>query len=393
MRLRWPGGPSVRAKWQNLCMTNFRVRRSLADTPAYIPGRPPAAVEGMTSYKLSSNEHHLEPLPAVVDAITSVSGTPALYPDPAATDLTAALARFHDVPTDHVVLSAGSSESLSALVGITLEPGAQVVYPWPSFEMYPQLTSFAGADRVAVPLTPDGRHDLPAMAQAITEHTRLVLLCSPNNPTGTVLGDTEFDTFMSQVPEDLIVVLDEAYVEFASGSEAASRIRTEDGNLDAPVDADQALDTYSNLVVLRTFSKAHGLAGLRVGYAVAHPAIIHEMRKSIAPFSVSAAAQAAGLVSLAVRDEVLVRAKEVGAARDDLAARLREIGIPVPPSGGNFVWLPFGQRDATLFAEACMENGLAVRNLGAGVRVTIGPREAMERLVTVATTFMEDRDA
>ncbi|SMY10688.1 histidinol-phosphate transaminase [Brevibacterium jeotgali] len=374
-------------------MTNFRVRRSLADTPAYIPGRPPAAVEGMTSYKLSSNENHLAPLPAVVDAITGVSDTPALYPDPAGTDLTAALARFHDVATDQVVLSAGSSESLAALVGITLEPGAQVVYPWPSFEMYPQLTSFAGADRIAVPLDADGRHDLPGMAEAITDHTRLVLLCSPNNPTGTVLGDTEFDTFMSQVPEDLIVVLDEAYVEFADGSEAAARIRTPEGNLDAPVDAEQALATYSNLVVLRTFSKAHGLAGLRVGYSLAHPAIIHEMRKSIAPFSVGAAGQAAGLVSLAVRDEVLVRAKEVGAARDDLAARLREMGIAVPPSGGNFVWLPLGQHDSAAFSEACMARGLAVRNLGAGVRITVGPREAMERLVDVAEEFMRGRDA
>src|SRR5699024_400406 len=219
--------------------------------------------------------------------------------------------------------------------------------------MYPQLTSFAGIDRIAVPLTADGRHDLPAMAAAINDDTRLVLLCSPNNPTGTVLGDTEFDTFMAQVPEDLIVVLDEAYVEFADGSEAAARIRTPEGNLDAPVDAEQALSTYSNLVVLRTFSKAHGLAGLRVGYSLAHPAIIHEMRKSIAPFSVGAAGQAAGLVSLAVRDEVLVRAKEVGAVRDDLAARLRDLGIAVPPSGGNFVWLPLGPHDSAAFAEAC----------------------------------------
>src|SRR5699024_2112890 len=194
-------------------------------------------------------------------------------------------------------------------------------------------------------------------------------------------------------PQDLIVDHHEAYVEFARRSEAASRIRTEDGNLDAPVDAGQAMDTYTKHVVLQTFSKAHQQTRLRVGYAVAHPAIMPEVRQLNAPFSVSQAAQSAGLVSLAVRDEVLVRAKEVGAERDELAARLRDLGIPVPPSGGNFVWLPFGQRDATLFAEACMENGLAVRNLGAGVRVTIGPREAMDRLVTVATTFMEDRDA
>src|SRR5690606_31969774 len=170
------------SKWHHRCMTNFRVRRALADTPAYRPGRPPAAVEGVTSYKLSSNESHLEPLPAVVEAVAGASGAPALYPDPAAARLTDALADYHGAPADHVVLSAGSSEALAALVGITLEPGAEVVYPWPSFEMYPQLSSFSGATQIAVPLTADGRHDLPAMAQAITDATRLVLLCSPNNP-------------------------------------------------------------------------------------------------------------------------------------------------------------------------------------------------------------------
>ena len=374
-------------------MTNFRVRRALADTPAYRPGRPPAAVEGVTSYKLSSNESHLEPLPAVVEAVAGASGAPALYPDPAAARLTEALADFHGVPADHVVLSAGSSESLAALVGITLEPGAEVVYPWPSFEMYPQLSSFSGATQIAVPLTADGRHDLPAMAQAITDATRLVLLCSPNNPTGAVLGQAEFASFMSQVPEDIIVVLDEAYIEFADGSEAVGALRTADGHPDAPVDMGQALDTYSNLAVLRTFSKAHGLAGLRVGYTVAHPTIIHEMRKSIAPFSVGAAGQAAGLVSLALRDEVHVRAKAVGATRDDLAVRLRELGIDVPPSGGNFVWLPFSEHDAHAFAEACLARGLAVRDLGRGIRVTVGPDEAMDRLVDIAARFMEDRRA
>ena len=314
-------------------MTNFRVRRALADTPAYRPGRPPAAVEGVTSYKLSSNENHLEPLASVVEAVEGASGAPALYPDPAATELTAALADYHGVPVDHVVTSAGSSESLAALVGITLDAEKQVVYPWPSFEMYPQLSSFSGARQVAVPLTADGRHDLPAMAQAITDDTGLVLLCSPNNPTGAVLGQAEFDSFMSQVPQDLIVVLDEAYIEFADGSEAVSALRTSDGHPDAPVDMAQALDTYSNLAVLRTFSKAHGLAGLR------------------------------------------------------------DLGFDVPPSGGNFVWLSMGEHDAHAFAEACLARGLAVRDLGRGIRVTVGPQEAMDRLVDVAADYQQERSA
>lgn len=367
-------------------MTNFRVRPALADTPAYVPGKPPAPVEGLQSFKLSSNEHYLEPLPAVARAIEEAVRTPHLYPDPSANELTAALAAAHEVPYDHVVVSAGASESLAALIGITSEAGTSVVYPWPSFEMYPQVVSFVGAEKIAVPLADEGRHNLPAMLEAIRPDTRLVLLCSPNNPTGAVLGQAEFDTFMEQVPADVLVVLDEAYVHFAAGSEAAS-IHANGAGLDAPVDSGAALSTYPNLAILRTFSKAHGLAGLRVGYTVARPGIIHEMRKSIAPFSVTAPAQAAALASAALRAEVAVRAKEAGQARDDLAVRLRALGIAVPPSGGNFVWLPLGKRSEA-FAAACMENGLAVRNLGAGVRVTVGPPEAMDRLVDVARAFM-----
>ncbi|GAA2095920.1 MULTISPECIES: histidinol-phosphate transaminase [Brevibacterium] len=368
-------------------MTNFRVRPALADTPAYVPGKPPAPVEGVQSYKLSSNEHHMDPLPAALEAILGAARTPHLYPDPSAHDLTAALAAHHEVPYDNVVVSAGASEGLSALIGITAEAGTSVVFPWPSFEMYPQVVSFTGAEKIAVPLADEGRMDLPAMLQAIREDTRLVLLCSPNNPTGAVMGQAEFDTFMEQVPADVLVVLDEAYVDFAPGSEGAASIRANGAGLDAPVDSAVGLATYPNLAVLRTFSKAHGLAGLRVGYTLAQPGIIHEMRKSIAPFSVTAPAQAAAQASLAHLDEIAVRSKEVGVLRDELAARLREVGIPVPPSGGNFVWLPLGKRSQE-FADACMAAGLAVRNLGAGVRVTVGPQEALDRLVDIARTFI-----
>ncbi|WP_029090482.1 histidinol-phosphate transaminase [Brevibacterium album] len=371
-------------------MTNFRVRPALAETPAYIPGKPPAPVEGLQSYKLSSNEHHMTPLPAVLEAIADAVTSPHVYPDPSAHDLTAAIAALHEVPHDHVVVSAGASEGLSALIGITSEAGTSAVFPWPSFEMYPQVVSYVGAEKIAVPLASEGRMDLPAMLQAIREDTHLVLLCSPNNPTGAVVGQAEFDTFMEQVPEDVLVVLDEAYADFADGSEAAASIHAAEDGLDAPVDSGAALSRYPNLAVLRTFSKAHGLAGLRVGYTVAQPGIIHEMRKSIAPFSVTAPAQAGALASVAARAEIAVRAKEVGLIRDDLAARLREAGIPVPPSGGNFVWLPLGRRSQE-FTDDCMAAGLAVRNLGSGVRVTVGPQEAMDRLVEVARAFIGKR--
>lgn len=370
-----------------------RLRAELQTFPPYIPGRAPQEVPGLTPYRLSSNENHLDPLPAVLESLAQPGELPSRYPDDAAVALRARIGEVFGVPPERTIVTAGASELLVALTQITSDNRTEAVYPWPSFEMYPQLSSFSGATQIAVPLTADGRHDLPAMAQAITDATGLVLLCSPNNPTGAVLGQAEFASFMSQVPEDIIVVLDEAYIEFADGSEAVGALRTADGHPDAPVDMGQALDTYSNLAVLRTFSKAHGLAGLRVGYTVAHPTIIHEMRKSIAPFSVGAAGQAAGLVSLALRDEVHVRAKAVGATRDDLAVRLRELGIDVPPSGGNFVWLPFSEHDAHAFAEACLARGLAVRDLGRGIRVTVGPDEAMDRLVDIAARFMEDRRA
>lgn len=364
-------GPRVRVRWQNLCMTNFRVRRSLADTPAYIPGRPPAAVEGMTSYKLSSNESHLGPLPAVVDAITGAADTPALYPDPAGTDLTAALAQFHDVGTDQVVLSAGSSESLSALVGITLEPGAQAVYPWPSFEMYPILAAARGAQKRPVDLLDDGRHDFGAMAAAIDDTTRLVLLCSPNNPTGPTITDAELEGFLTEVPEDVIVVLDEAYLEFAS--EAADGLA--------------ARRKHPNLVLARTFSKAHGLAGLRVGFGIADAEIASALRQVIAPFSVTAGAQAAARESLARIDEVAVRAKQVATVRDRFADELRKLGLTVPEAQGNYVWIALDPEAAVAFEGACAEQAVAVRRLQGGVRVSIGPDEALERVLKVAAAL------
>lgn len=352
--------------------SSFAFRSALSDTPAYVPGRPPAPVPGLTAYKLSSNEHHMDPLPAVRQAAADALAAPQTYPDPAVAALTDELAAFHGVEPQQVVVTAGASEALAALAAITLEPGLRVVYPWPSFEMYPQRARFAGAEISAVPLTPDGRHDLDAMAEAIDDATRLVLLCSPNNPTGPVLGQDEFDAFMEKVPADVVTVLDEAYIEFA-------QVASPEGM----VDAEAAQRRWPNLVVVRTFSKAHGLAGLRVGYAFGHPEIILEMRKSVAPFSVSQPAQEAARTSLAMREDVLTRAKEVGLLRDELIAGLRGIGLDVPDSYANFVWVPAGER-AQEFAAACGAQGLAVRALTGGVRVSVGPQEAMERIVEVA---------
>ncbi|GAA4284575.1 histidinol-phosphate transaminase [Brevibacterium daeguense] len=350
----------------------FAVRPALSTTPAYIPGKPPAAVEGIESYKLSSNENHLPPLPGVVEAAARAAGTPSHYPDPAAVALTEQLANHLGVPAERILFSAGASEMLASLARITLEAGTEVVYPWPSFEMYPQVTALAGATQHAVALTADFRHDLDAMAAAITESTRLVLLCSPNNPTGSVIRRAEFDAFMARVPSRVLVVLDEAYWEFGTDPEA--------------VDGLAAQRTHPNLVVVRTFSKAHGLAGLRIGFAVADPEIILELRKAVLPFSVTAMAQAAARESLSRVSEVEVRAKEIAGLRDELISGLREQGWQVPESHGNYVWLPLTAGAADFEAQA-LAAGVAVRNLKDGVRISVGPEAAMSRVLEVAGRF------
>lgn len=353
----------------------FRLRPALKTTPAYVPGKPPKAKEGLKSYKLSSNEHHMDPLPAVAEAIEAGGRTPASYADPAVAELTAALADHLGVSADQVLFSAGASEMLKALFHVAVDPGDEVVYPWPSFEMYPQLANLCGASHQRISVDADGRHDLPAMAAAITDRTRLVILCTPNNPTGPALRQGEFDEFMAQVPADVIVVLDEAYIDFCDAEDAADGLA--------------ALRRYPNLALLRTFSKSYGLAGLRVGYAVADPELIMELRKSILPFSVSASAQQAALVSLKHSQDMEIRAKEVAGLRDELAAGLRAHGFEVFEAHGNFVWLNLGDRSDD-FERACLDNGLAVRNLGDGVRISVGPAEAMQRVLQVAGDFAAD---
>lgn len=356
----------------------FRLRPALANTPAYVPGKPPKASEGLKSYKLSSNEHHMEPLPAVAEAVAAGGLAPASYADPGVTELTAALADHLGVGTDAVLFSAGASEMLKALFHIAVDPGDEVVYPWPSFEMYPQLANLCGAAHQRISVDAEGRHDLPAMAAAISERTRLVILCTPNNPTGPALRQDEFDAFMAEVPSDIVVILDEAYIDFCDAPDA--------------LDGLAALRRYPNLVLLRTFSKSYGLAGLRVGYAVADPALIMELRKSVLPFSVSASAQQAALASLQHREDMQVRAKEVARLRDELADGLRGLGYEVFKAYGNFVWLNLGERSDE-FEAACLDAGLAVRNLKDGVRISVGPEEAMQRVLTVAEAFVADGGA
>ncbi|WP_299036222.1 pyridoxal phosphate-dependent aminotransferase [uncultured Pseudokineococcus sp.] len=351
-----------------------RLRAVLDDVPSYVPGRPPQVLEGVTPYKLASNENPYPPLPSVLEVIGRAAASANRYPDMLSSELTAAIARHDGVPQEHVVAGPGSVGVLGQVLTAAAGDGDEVVHAWRSFEAYPIVVRLSGARSVPVPLLPDGRHDLPAMAAAVTERTRLVLVCSPNNPTGPTVTAAEMDDFLTAVPADVLVVLDEAYREFVRPA------------ADAP-DAVALHLAHPNLVVLRTFSKAYGLAGLRVGYGLAHPAVADALRKTAIPFGVSTLAQAAAVASLDAEEELLERVGAIVTERERVVAALAAQGWEVPATEANFVWMPVGERAGEL-AEACGAVGLSVRAFaGDGVRVSIGEPEADDRFLEVAAAF------
>jgi histidinol-phosphate aminotransferase len=352
-----------------------RLRTVLDGIPTYRPGRPAAARDGAPAYKLSSNENPYPPLPSVLDTVREAAGSFNRYPDMFATGLTAAIAERFDVPATHVATGTGSVGVLQQIVQSTAADGDEVVYAWRSFEAYPIVVQISGARSVTVPLTPDEHHDLDAMADAVTDRTRLVLVCSPNNPTGTAVRRQRLERFLDRVPADVLVVIDEAYREF---------VRDED--------VPDAIDVYRerpNVAVLRTFSKAYGLAGLRVGFAVAHEPVADALRKPAVPFGVSGLAQVAAVSSLGAEAELLQRVEALVAERTRVLAALREQGwTRVPESQANFVWLRLGARTEE-FAAACEEAGVVVRPFaGEGARVTVGEPEANELFLRVAKGFV-----
>lgn len=359
--------------------TPVRLRPALDALPAYTPGRPASAPEGVTAYKISSNENPFPPLPSVLEVLRAAAESVNRYPDMAVTALTEALAARLDVPAARIATGPGSVGVLAQLVAATCGPGDEVVFAWRSFEAYPILVTLSGATPVQVPLAPGARHDLDAMADAVTERTRLVLVCTPNNPTGTTVGADELERFLDRVPEDVLVVLDEAYLEFVTAP-------------DSP-DALAIHRARPNVAVLRTFSKAYGLAGLRVGYAVAHEPVAAALRKAAIPFGVNSLAQVAAVASLEAVDELGVRVKELVAERERVVEALREQGWDVPDQQANFVWFDLGD-DTAAFAAACQEAGLTVRPYGTdGARATVAEREANDRLVEVAGRFLAARRA
>ncbi|MGN6793912.1 MAG: histidinol-phosphate transaminase [Streptosporangiaceae bacterium] len=349
-----------------------RFRPILDQFSPYKPGKPPAATSGPT-YKLASNESPFGPLPSVLKVIADAAGEVNRYPDNGAVQLTEAIAARYGVPADHIALGCGSVGLVQQLLEAVSEPGAEVLYAWRSFEAYPYLSDLAGAKSVTVPLT-DERHDLEAMAAAITDTTRLIFVCTPNNPTGTIVTTAELTRFLDRVPGDCLVVLDEAYSEYVRDPEVPNGI--------------ELCRDRQNIAVLRTFSKAYGLAGLRVGFMVGNEAIAAAARKTMLTFSVNAVAQAAAIASLAAEAELLDRVELVVAERERVRSGLIDMGWTVPPTEANFVWLRLGE-ETLRFADACDQAGLSVRPFaGEGARVSIGEKAANDRFLEVARTFL-----
>jgi len=349
-------------------------RAALRGLPAYKPGR--RAASGQRSFKLSSNESPYPPLPSVLDAIAEAAHQTNRYPDLTAGAVVEALADHLQVPPEHVVVGCGSVGVATQIVEAFAGPDDEVLYAWRSFEAYPILVQVAGATSVQVPLTPAYAHDLDAMAAAITSRTRVIFVCNPNNPTGTAVRRTELEAFLDAVPRDCLVVLDEAYREFIRDPEVPDGIEL---YRDRP-----------NVAVLRTFSKAYGLAGLRVGFAVAHDAVADAFRLTNVPFAVSGIAQAAAVASLApaAEKELLERVDATVGERASVADALAVAGWKVPATQANFVWLPAGKR-ADALAAACEAAGVVVRPFsGEGVRVTIGEPEANNIFLDVARGFV-----
>ncbi|GAA4853425.1 histidinol-phosphate transaminase [Actinomycetospora corticicola] len=344
------------------------LRPDLSSLPAYVAGRTvPGAV------KLASNEVALPPHPHVQQAVAEAVAVANRYPDITVTTLTQRLADHLGVAPERIATGCGSVALCGQLVAAVCSPGDEVVFAWRSFEAYPIVSVIGHATPVPVPNTAGHEHDLEAMLAAITDRTRIVFVCNPNNPTGTAIRRRELVDFMARVPEHVLVVLDEAYAEFVSDEEIPDGLTL--------------LDAHPHVAVLRTFSKAHRLAGLRVGYAVTAPDLASALRSVSVPFSVSAPAQAAALAALDVLDDLLADARAAAAEARRMAAELRAAGFEVPETQANFCWLPLGERTQA-FAEHALDHKVVVRAFHpTGVRVSAGAPDENEMLLEAARSF------
>lgn len=354
---------------------NGRPRAVVDGLPQYKPGKSAAQAaeehDLHEAIKLASNEISYGPLPSVAQAITEAVSGANRYPDHRGVELREAIAAKCAVDVDQVTVGCGSVGLLQQLFLAYVDAGDEVVYPWRSFEVHPVFSAIADAKPVMVPLR-DHAFDLHAVAEAVTEHTKLVILSTPNNPTGTVCSTASLIDLLERVPSDVVVVIDEAYREFVTDAGVADPVKV-------------ILPDFPNAVVFRTFSKAYGLANLRVGYAVGHPDVIGALDKVALPFLVNGLAQTAAIASLTTEAdaELMERVEAIIAERARVEDALDEAGWPVVRGDANFVWLPVGD-DAAGLAQRLEAAGVVTRPFeGEGIRVTIGSAAENDRFLDV----------
>ena len=363
-----PQGTVYAEKVSEQPVSSVRFRPDIMSLPVYRQGNPPPP----GGIKLSSNEVPFSPSPAVQKALED--GQWNRYPDATAGGVRTRLAEKYGVTPDEVLVGAGSVALLAQWITAAAGPGDEVVYSWRSFEAYPGLVSVAGATSVQVPNLTDHRHDIDGLVEAVTDRTRVLIVCTPNNPTSQVVTRDEFEKLMSRVPASLLVILDEAYAEFVEHPDA--------------VDGRDYLGKYPNLVVLRTLSKAYGLAGLRIGYAIAPPELIAPARAAAIPLSVSAPAQVAAEAALDHEDEILSRLESVRQQMARVRSQWEGTSLPLP--WGNFAWLPVGDNTETV-SKWLEEEGVVARVFaGEGIRVSIAEPEGVDALLRVGVRVVSD---
>jgi histidinol-phosphate aminotransferase len=349
---------------------SFEFNRRLEAIPSY-----PAAEtyeHGGDLVKLASNETPWAPHPDVLDAARAELESLNRYPDPDKALLRRRIAERTDLAPAQVAVGNGSCEILLAAGAALLEPGAELVYAWPSFSMYPHLAAMSGARAVVVPLDEEGRHDLEAMAREVTAATRILLVCNPNNPSATAIPTAEIDAFVADLPRHVAVIVDEAYVEFSTVQD--------------PGESLDLVRRHPNVVLLRTFSKVYGLCGLRCGYALGSDGFRVAVDRVRQPFSVNALAQAAAAEALLHQDEVERRVERTAVERLHVKSELEERGLESTDSEANFSWVSLGDRDEGEVVRGLAERGVIVR-AGAALgeegrlRVTYGTREENDRFL------------
>jgi len=352
------------------------IREELSPMVPYAPGLRASDVRARCGceviHKLSSNENPYGPVPAACDAIQAVMTRLNVYPDGSARALKARLASHLGVAEAHVVIGNGSNEILRLIAQAVLRPGDECVFSWPSFIVYPMVTQLMGASAVRVPLAEGEVHDLDAMLAAITDKTRLVFLCNPNNPTGTIYSAESFSRFMESVPDHVLVVADEAYFEYVTSAEFPNALEWFDGE--------------RPLCVLRTFSKIYSLAGLRVGYGALPVPMVTALNKIREPFNVNSVAQVAAYYSLEATEEIARRVSENAAQRERLYSAFDQLGVSWVPSETNFVYVSTS-RPVEVF-EALLACGVIVRDFGTApaLRVGIGTPEDTEATIAAFET-------